>query len=141
MQAGAAAAARGCRASNKLSLGAASATTTTSPEQSLGFFGLDPWWLIIIKAVAIFVMLVLLTLFNIWAERRLVARMQQRIGPNRVGPQGLLQSLMDGVKLALKEDLVPKAVDKAVFILAPIIATIPAFLTWAVIPIEAIAMT
>ena len=65
-----------------LSLGAASATTTTSSEQSLGFFGLDPWWLIIIKAVAIFVMLVLLTLFNIWAERRVVARMQQRIGPD-----------------------------------------------------------
>ncbi|MFI5098982.1 MAG: NADH-quinone oxidoreductase subunit NuoH [Actinomycetes bacterium] len=97
-------------------------------------FGTDPWWLILLKAVAIFVILVLLTLFNIWAERRVVARMQQRIGPNRVGPQGLLQSLMDGVKLALKEDLVPKAVDKAVFILAPIIATIPAFLTWAVIP-------
>jgi NADH-quinone oxidoreductase subunit H len=99
-----------------------------------GVFGADPWWLILLKSVAIFVILVLLTLFNIWAERRVVARMQQRIGPNRVGPQGLLQSLMDGVKLALKEDVVPKAVDKAVFILAPIIATVPAFLTWAVIP-------
>jgi len=97
-------------------------------------FGTDPWWMSALKAVAIFVVLVLLTLFNIWAERRVVARMQQRIGPNRVGPQGLLQSLMDGVKLALKEDVVPKAVDKAVFILAPIIATVPAFLTWAVIP-------
>jgi NADH-quinone oxidoreductase subunit H len=97
-------------------------------------FGIDPWWLTALKTVAIFVTLVLLTLFNIWAERRVVARMQQRIGPNRVGPQGLLQSLMDGVKLALKEDVIPKAVDRAVFILAPIVATIPAFLTWAVIP-------
>jgi NADH-quinone oxidoreductase subunit H len=97
-------------------------------------FGIDPWWLTALKAVAIFVVLVLLTLFNIWAERRVVARMQQRIGPNRVGPQGLLQSLMDGVKLALKEDVIPKAVDRAVFILAPILATIPAFLAWAVIP-------
>ena len=78
--------------------------------------------------------LVLLTLFTIWAERRVVARMQQRIGPNRVGPLGLLQSLMDGIKLALKEDIIPKAADKAVFILAPIIATIPAFLAFAVIP-------
>jgi NADH-quinone oxidoreductase subunit H len=97
-------------------------------------FGLDPWWLTALKTVAIFVVLVLLTLFNIWAERRVVARMQQRIGPNRVGPQGLLQSLMDGVKLALKEDVVPKAVDRAVFILAPVLATVTAFLTWAVIP-------
>ena len=97
-------------------------------------FGIDPWWLTALKTVAIFVVLVLLTLFNIWAERRVVARMQQRIGPNRVGPQGLLQSLMDGVKLALKEDVIPKAVDRAVFILAPIVATIPAFLAWAVIP-------
>ena len=97
-------------------------------------FGIDPWWLTAIKTVAIFVTLVLLTLFNIWAERRVVARMQQRIGPNRVGPQGLLQSLMDGVKLALKEDVIPKAVDRAVFIIAPILATVPAFLTWAVIP-------
>jgi NADH-quinone oxidoreductase subunit H len=60
--------------------------------------------------------------------------MQHRIGPNRVGPQGLLQSLMDGVKLALKEDIIPKAADTAVYVLAPIIATIAAFLTFAVIP-------
>jgi NADH-quinone oxidoreductase subunit H len=95
----------------------------------------DTWWLVLLKAIAIFVLLVLLTLFNIWAERRVVARMQQRVGPNRVGPFGLLQGLMDGIKLALKEDIIPKAADKAVFILAPIIATVPAFLTWAVIPI------
>ena len=78
--------------------------------------------------------LVLLTLFNIWAERRVVARMQHRIGPNVHGPFGLLQSLADGVKLALKEDLIPKAADKVVFLLAPVIATVPAFVTFAVIP-------
>jgi len=111
----------------------ATATALLAASAS-GPFGADPWWLILIKALAIFVVLVLLTLFNIWAERRVVARMQQRIGPNRVGPQGLLQSLMDGMKLALKEDVVPKAVDRAVFILAPVVATVPAFLTWAVIP-------
>ena len=82
----------------------------------------------------IFVVLVLLTLFNIWFERRVVARMQHRIGPNVHGPFGLLQSLADGVKLALKEDIIPKAADKAVFILAPVIATVPAFVTFAVIP-------
>ena len=70
----------------------------------------------------IFVFLVLLTLFNIWFERRVVARMQDRIGPNVHGPFGLLQSLADGVKLALKEDIIPKAADKVVFFLAPVIS-------------------
>ncbi|HET8663947.1 MAG TPA: NADH-quinone oxidoreductase subunit NuoH [Nocardioides sp.] len=100
----------------------------------LGMFGQDPWWLILIKAVLIFVILVLLTLFNIWFERRVVARMQHRIGPNVHGPFGLLQSLADGVKLALKEDIIPKAADKVVFILAPVVATVPAFLAFSVIP-------
>ncbi len=97
-------------------------------------FGHDPWWLVLIKTLLIFVILVLLTLFNIWLERRVVARMQHRIGPNVHGPFGLLQSLADGVKLALKEDLIPKAADKAVFLLAPVVATVPAFVTFAVIP-------
>jgi NADH-quinone oxidoreductase subunit H len=97
-------------------------------------FGQDPWWLILLKAVLIFVILVLLTLFNIWFERRVVARMQHRIGPNVNGPFGLLQSLADGVKLALKEDIVPKAADKIVFLAAPVIATVPAFVTFSVIP-------
>jgi NADH-quinone oxidoreductase subunit H len=97
-------------------------------------FGHDPWWIILIKSVMIFVILVLLTLFNIWWERRVVARMQHRIGPNVHGPFGLLQSLADGVKLALKEDIVPTAADKMVFILAPILATVPAFVTFSVIP-------
>jgi NADH-quinone oxidoreductase subunit H len=100
----------------------------------LDAFGQDPWWLIGIKALLIFVILVLLTLFNIWLERRVVARMQHRIGPNVHGPFGLLQSLADGVKLALKEDIIPKAADKVVFILAPVIATIPAFVAFSVIP-------
>jgi NADH-quinone oxidoreductase subunit H len=97
-------------------------------------FGQDPWWLVLVKAVLIFVVLVLLTLFNIWFERRVVARMQHRIGPNVHGPFGLLQSLADGVKLALKEDIIPKAADKVVFLIAPVIATVPAFITFAVIP-------
>ena len=97
-------------------------------------FGNEPFWVILIKSVLIFVILVVYTLFNIWFERRVVAKMQHRIGPNVHGPFGLLQSLADGVKLALKEDIVVKAADKVVYILAPILATIPAFLAWAVIP-------
>jgi NADH-quinone oxidoreductase subunit H len=97
-------------------------------------FGDDVWWIVVIKAVAIFAFLVLMTLFTIWLERRVVGRMQHRIGPNRVGPQGLLQSLADGVKLALKEDIIPKAADKLVFVLAPILSTGPAFMAFAVIP-------
>ena len=100
----------------------------------LSDFGKDAWWVILIKVVLLFLVLVLLTLFNIWWERRVVARMQHRIGPNVHGPFGLLQSLADGVKLALKEDITPKAADKVVFILAPVIATVPAFVAFAVIP-------
>ncbi|HET6563503.1 MAG TPA: NADH-quinone oxidoreductase subunit NuoH [Marmoricola sp.] len=101
----------------------------------LSEFGNDALWVVLLKALFIFVVLVLLTLFNIWWERRVVAKMQHRIGPNVHGPFGLLQSLADGVKLALKEDIVPKAADKVVFILAPVIAVIPAFVTWSVIPL------
>jgi NADH-quinone oxidoreductase subunit H len=98
-------------------------------------FGGDPLWLIAIKAVGIFALLVVLTLFTIWAERRVVARMQHRIGPNRVGPFGLLQSLMDGIKLALKEEIIPKSADKAVYWLAPVISAVPAFMAFAVMPL------
>jgi NADH-quinone oxidoreductase subunit H len=97
-------------------------------------FGHEPFWVVALKAGLIFVLLLFYTLFNIWFERKVVARMQHRIGPNVHGPFGLLQSLADGVKLALKEDLVVTAADKVVYVLAPIIATIPAFMAWGVIP-------
>ena len=100
----------------------------------LSEFGHDPWWVIVIKTVLIFLVLVLLTLFNIWWERRVVARMQHRIGPNVHGPFGLLQSLADGAKLMFKEDIIPKAADKLVFVLAPVIAAVPAFVAFSVIP-------
>ena len=98
-------------------------------------FGQDPWWIVLIKAVGIFALLVVMTLLAIWGERRVVARMQMRIGPNRVGPFGILQGLMDGVKLALKEDLIPKNVDRVIFILAPVISVTTAFITFSVIPL------
>ena len=99
-----------------------------------GFFGTDPWWMVILKAVVIFGMLVVITLFTIWWERRVVSRMQNRIGPNRVGPAGLLQSLMDGFKLAFKEEIIPKSAHVAVYWIAPVISATAAFLAFAVIP-------
>ncbi len=100
----------------------------------LDAFGRDPWWVILIKVVLAFVIMLVFTLFNIWFERRVVARMQHRLGPNVHGPFGLLQSLADGVKLMLKEDLIPRAVDKVVYIAAPLLSAIPAFMAVAVIP-------
>ncbi len=67
-------------------------------------------------------------------ERRVIARFQSRVGPNRAGPQGLLQPLADGVKLIFKEEVVPARADKLIFILAPMLAVIPAFVVFAVIP-------
>ena len=96
--------------------------------------GMDPGWISAIKGLIAFVICVLLTLFAIWAERRIVARMQMRVGPNRVGKFGLLQSLADGVKLALKEDIIPKAADRVVFVIAPIISATTCFMSFAVMP-------
>ncbi|KAA8962872.1 NADH-quinone oxidoreductase subunit NuoH [Mycobacterium sp.] len=97
-------------------------------------FGQDTWWLIAAKAVAVFVFLVLTVLVAILAERKLLGRMQMRWGPNRVGPRGYLQSLADGIKLALKEGIMPDGVDRPVYLLAPVISVIPAITAFAFIP-------
>lgn len=104
----------------------------TYPDPTL--FGHDPWWLILAKALGVFVFLLLTVLAAILIERKVLGRMQMRPGPNRVGPWGLLQSLADGVKLALKEGLTPAGIDKPIYLLAPIISVIPAFMAFAVIP-------
>ena len=95
----------------------------------------DPGWIITLKALIVFVVCVVLTIMSVWGERRIVARMQMRVGPNRVGKFGLIQALADGVKLALKEDLSPAAADKVVFIIAPIISATAAFMAFAVMPL------
>lgn len=94
----------------------------------------DPGWLITIKAVLTFALLVVFTLGAILWERKFIGYMQERPGPNRTGPFGILQSLADGIKLALKEDLIPKTADKVVFILAPIISASTCFMSFAIMP-------
>lgn len=105
----------------------------TYPDLSL--FGHDPWWLMLAKAVAIFAFLLLTVLVAILLERKILGRMQMRYGPNRVGPFGLLQSLADGIKLALKEGLTPAGVDKPIYLMAPVISVTPAIMAFAVIPL------
>lgn len=109
-------------------------TVTLTAAADLSMFGHDTWWIVIAKALAIFVFLVLTVLLAIYAERKVLAWMQMRVGPDRVGPRGILQTLADGIKLALKEGIVPSGVDKPVYLLAPIIATVPAFMAFAVVP-------
>jgi NADH-quinone oxidoreductase subunit H len=106
----------------------------TDPNATLAGFGHDPFWLILLKVVAVFAFLVVMTLFSIVFERKVVGRMQNRIGPNRVGPWGTLQSLADGVKLAFKEEIIPTLADKPVYWIAPVVSTVPAFLAFSVIP-------
>lgn len=91
-------------------------------------------WLMLAKVFVLFGAILGLVLFIIWFERRAVARMQSRYGPNRWGPFGILTSLADGIKLFFKEPLTPAAADKPTYFLAPIVALVPAFLAFAVIP-------
>jgi len=108
--------------------------TGDGTQLPLTSFGHEPWWLSLGKAVFVFVLLVVMTLFTIVFERKVVSWMQQRTGPNRTGPRGYLQSLADGIKLALKEEIIPQLADKPVYVLAPILSAVPAFLAFSVIP-------
>src|ERR1700730_14901554 len=110
------------------------ARVLAAADPTLASFYHQPWWLVVIKVLFVFIFLMVMTLFAIWAERRAIGRMQQRPGPNRAGPFGLLRSLMDGIKLPLKEDIIPTNVDKLLFWLAPAIALVPAFVSFAIIP-------
>ncbi|MCV2395627.1 NADH-quinone oxidoreductase subunit NuoH [Actinotalea sp. M2MS4P-6] len=98
-------------------------------------FSNDTWWIVLIKAVGIIVFLLLSVLFAIWFERKVVARMQIRPGPNVHGPFGLLQSLADAMKLLLKEDMTVRAADKVIYLVAPMISVFSSLLVFAVIPI------
>jgi NADH-quinone oxidoreductase subunit H len=86
------------------------------------------------KVVIVFVLMLLSVLMMIWFERKVIAGMQSRIGPNRAGPIGILQTLADGIKLFFKEDLLPEKADRRVYRLAPYLSLVPAFAAFAVIP-------
>jgi len=94
-----------------------------------------PLLIIAVKVVAIFVIGLVGTMFMVWYERKVVSGMQNRVGPNKAGPFGLLQTLADGIKAFFKEDLLPSRADRIVFRLAPFLAFVPAFLVWSVIPL------
>src|ERR1700729_1690653 len=103
-------------------------------DSTLSDFNTLIWWMVLLKVGIVFVFLIFTTIFMIWFERRVIGRMQNRPGPNRAGPWGLLQPIADALKLPLKEDVVPTGVDKLVFFVAPILACAPAFVAFAIIP-------
>ena len=88
-----------------------------------------------LKVLIIFVVALVATMFMVWFERKVIAGMQNRIGPNKAGPFGILQTLADGMKLIFKEDFLPDRADRWVYRLAPFLAFVPAFLVWSVIPL------
>ena len=101
----------------------------------LGHFDWGVLFIVLGKVLVAFGLLLVSVLFMIWFERKLHADMSNRLGPNRAGPFGILQTLADGIKFFFKEDLVPDRADKRVFILAPFLSLVPAFLVFSVIPI------
>jgi len=91
--------------------------------------------IVIVKVVVVFAALMVSVMLMIWFERKVISDMQSRIGPNRAGPFGIMQTLADGIKLFFKEDLIPDQADRFVFKLAPYLTIIPAFLSFAIVPI------
>jgi NADH-quinone oxidoreductase subunit H len=92
------------------------------------------WVLLIARVAIVFLVLLVTVLLLIWVERKVIADMQTRKGPMRAGPRGVLITFADGIKLFFKEAITPALVDRPVYLIAPVIAMLPAFLAFAVIP-------
>jgi NADH-quinone oxidoreductase subunit H len=101
----------------------------------IGDLDLGDVLIVLLKVVVIFVIGLVATMLMVWFERKAIAGMQNRIGPNKAGPFGILQTLADGIKLFFKEDLIPERADRFVFKLAPYLSFVPAFLVWTIIPL------
>ena len=91
--------------------------------------------IVLLKVVVVFALLLVATMLMIWFERKVVGDLQNRIGPNTAGPFGILQTLADGIKFFFKEDLMPDQAQRRVFILAPLLTVVPAFLLFSIVPI------
>lgn len=100
-----------------------------------GGIGFDEILVVLLKVVVAFTGLLVSVILMVWFERKLIADMQNRFGPNRAGPFGLFQTVADGMKLILKEDLIPAKADRFVFKLAPFLMLVPAFVTFTIVPI------
>jgi NADH-quinone oxidoreductase subunit H len=92
------------------------------------------FWIVVLRVVLTFVLLLVATIINVWAERKILAKMQSRVGPSRAGPYGILQTVADGLKLFFKEAVTPRKVELGMYILAPFLAVIPAFLIFMMVP-------
>jgi len=101
------------------------------PDWPSGF-----WSHLIIFVVILFVFFIIMAMAFIYVERRVIARYQIRIGPNRIGPFGILQPVADTIKILIKEDIIPLNVDKLIHLLAPAVAIVPAIMIFAVIPFQ-----
>jgi NADH-quinone oxidoreductase subunit H len=110
------------------------ALAAPAADPTLSDFNQLIWWMVLLKVGIVFAFLLFTTIFMICLERRVIGRMQNRSGPNRAGPFGLLQPIADALKLPLKEDIIPTGVDKMVFVVAPILSAAVAFIGFAVIP-------
>ncbi|MGQ0481456.1 MAG: NADH-quinone oxidoreductase subunit NuoH [Pseudonocardia sp.] len=111
-----------------------STVLAVSGERAQELLADDPIWLILLKVVVLFVFALVMPIFLVAAERKIVGRMQHRPGPNRVGPNGWFQAIADALKMAFKEDITPANADKVIFFLAPVLSAIPAFLALTVLP-------
>ncbi len=100
-----------------------------------GHVGLVVVLIVVVKAAITLGIVLIATMLMIWFERKIVSDLQNRIGPNRAGPWGILQTLADGLKVLLKEDLIPERSDRIVFRIAPILTMVPAFITFGLIPL------
>ncbi len=112
-----------------------SAINTTGDPLYTGGVGWEVLVIVLIKVLVVFAVLMGAVTMMIWFERKVISDMQSRIGPNRAGPWGMLQTLADGIKLFFKEDLIPDRSDRFVFKLAPYLSLVPALLVFSVVPV------